>query len=189
LYQEATVESEIGRYLYELGQLKRVRRSGWWLAGIRSPESVADHTFRSAAIAYLLALLEGANPERAAVLALFHDSAETRINDLHRLGKRYLDWTAAEGQAHRDQTSALPPGVRDRLVELFTEYTGGNTPESRIARDADRLECLIQAREYREEGYRTTDEWIESSRGELRTDSARRLAAECLKLSPGTWRT
>lgn len=181
------METEIAKYLYELGQLKRVRRSGWWLAGVDSPESVADHTFRTAAVAYVLALSEGANPERAASLALFHDSAEARVNDLHRLGKRYVDWERVEEKALRDQTSPLPEPIRLRLVELIEEYRLEETLEARVARDADRLECLLQGREYQEKGVSAAEEWIESAQRELITDSARRLAAACLRVGSQSW--
>lgn len=67
---------------YELGVLKRIRRAGWWQAGVRDPESVAEHTMRVAQLAGLLAAEEGANPERAAYLALWHDTQETRTGDL-----------------------------------------------------------------------------------------------------------
>ena len=40
------MHKEIANYLYELGVLKRVRRSGWWLAGVKDAESVAEHSFR-----------------------------------------------------------------------------------------------------------------------------------------------
>jgi putative hydrolases of HD superfamily len=36
--------SNIAKYLYEIGQLKRVKRSGWWMAEIVDPESVAEHS-------------------------------------------------------------------------------------------------------------------------------------------------
>ncbi|GAA2641235.1 HD domain-containing protein [Paractinoplanes durhamensis] len=36
----------IAAFGYELGLLKRVRRTGWWHAGVRDPESVAEHTMR-----------------------------------------------------------------------------------------------------------------------------------------------
>ncbi len=35
---------DIIKYLYEIGQMKRVQRSGWWLVGIINPESVAEHS-------------------------------------------------------------------------------------------------------------------------------------------------
>ena len=50
-------------YLYEMGLLKRFRRTGWFILGVDDPESVADHSFRAAIIATALAALEGANPE------------------------------------------------------------------------------------------------------------------------------
>jgi putative hydrolase of HD superfamily len=49
---------------YELGILKRIRRAGWWHAGVRDPESVAEHTMRVAQLAALLAAEEGADPAR-----------------------------------------------------------------------------------------------------------------------------
>nr|GID85867.1 hypothetical protein Ade03nite_47910 [Actinoplanes derwentensis] len=41
----------IAAFGYELGLLKRVRRTGWWHAGVRDPESVAEHTMRTAQLA------------------------------------------------------------------------------------------------------------------------------------------
>ena len=34
---------DLAKYLYEIGQMKRVQRSGWWFAGIRDPESVREY--------------------------------------------------------------------------------------------------------------------------------------------------
>ena len=68
----------LAAFVYELGLLKRIRRSGWWHAGVRDPESVAEHTMRVAQLAAIIAAEEGANPERAAFLAIWHDSQETR---------------------------------------------------------------------------------------------------------------
>jgi putative hydrolase of HD superfamily len=53
----------IAAFGYELGVLKRIRRSGWWHAGVRDPESVAEHSMRVAQIAALIAAEEGADPE------------------------------------------------------------------------------------------------------------------------------
>jgi 5'-deoxynucleotidase YfbR-like HD superfamily hydrolase len=38
----------IMKVLHEVGNLKRLRRSGWQLKGVPNPESVADHSFRLA---------------------------------------------------------------------------------------------------------------------------------------------
>jgi 5'-deoxynucleotidase YfbR-like HD superfamily hydrolase len=57
-------------FLYEIGLLKRYPRTGWSLAGVPEPESVAGHSFRASVVASVLAALEGADPQRAAFLAL-----------------------------------------------------------------------------------------------------------------------
>ena len=113
------MEKGIARYLFELGQLKRVKRSGWWVAGVDQPESVADHSFRCAAIAYVLAELEGANPERAATIALFHDTGETRVNDQHRVGKSYVDWSGAEEKVEFVSEGEKLSSFRERAQQML----------------------------------------------------------------------
>ena len=44
----------IVRYVFEAGMLKRVARSGWWAENVKHPESVADHSFRTALVAFIL---------------------------------------------------------------------------------------------------------------------------------------
>lgn len=58
--------------------MKHSKRTGWWMAGIREPESVAEHSWRTSLIASVIAQLEGADPARAALMAVWHDSQEAR---------------------------------------------------------------------------------------------------------------
>jgi HD domain len=37
-------------FLYEMGLLKRYKRTGWLVAGVDNPESIAEHSFRTAII-------------------------------------------------------------------------------------------------------------------------------------------
>ena len=39
--------SAVARFLFEAGTLKHARRTGWWMAGVRDPESVAEHSWRA----------------------------------------------------------------------------------------------------------------------------------------------
>jgi len=181
------VDADIAKFFYELGQLKRVRRSGWWVAGIDDPESVAEHTFRAAAIAFVIAEMEGANAEKAATLAIFHDLAESRVNDQHHLGKSYVETGDGESRAVDDQTRGLPQKVAERIRGLWRETGEKSSVEARIAKDADRLECLIQAREYEARGYVATGEWIETARATLVTETAKSIARACLSTDPASW--
>ncbi|GII00378.1 HD domain-containing protein [Planobispora takensis] len=172
--------------LYEMGLLKRYRRTGWLVAGVRDPESVADHSFRTAIIASVIAALEGGDPERAAFMSLFHDTQETRITDIPYLGKRYL--TAAPNErVTADQTHGLPAVVADMVGGAVREYEAKASREAVCARDADKLECLIQAVEYREQGNRNVQPWIDSSLAQLTTETAKRLAEEVLRTGSLEW--
>ncbi|WP_086662065.1 HD domain-containing protein [Lentzea kentuckyensis] len=177
----------IAAFGYELGLLKRIRRAGWWHVGVRDPESVAEHSLRTAQIAALLAAEEGASPERAAFLALWHDTQETRTGDLPHTAAKYLSKPEPR-EITADQTAALPNASRDLIRTAVDEYETRQTPEARCAKDADKLEMLLQAVEYRETGVVRVAGWIDSARKGLATETARRVAEAAVTLSPLAWR-
>jgi putative hydrolases of HD superfamily len=181
------VIDNIMNYLYEIGQLKRVKRSGWWMAGIPDPESVAEHSFRTAVLGYLLADLEGADPMRTAMMCLFHDTPEARIMDLHRTAKHYLNVESGEARARSEQIARLPQHTANALLALFDEYEGTHSREALLAHDADLLECLIQAREYQTQGYTQVQDWIDNCKAALQTETARDISTACLTIEPGEW--
>ena len=174
------------RLIYETGLLKLSKRTGWWLCGVKDPESIAEHSFRTAIIAGLLAGMEGADPARATMLAVWHDSQETRVGDIPHLGRRYLQ-AASNEQVTQDQTTGLPAQLASQLRALVDEYENGHSPEVLCAHDADKLECLFQAIEYRDSGHQNVGGWIESSRTRLRTKSAERLADAAIAMTSQQW--
>ncbi|WP_376793713.1 HD family hydrolase [Thermogemmatispora sp.] len=178
---------QVAHYLYEIGHLKRLRRSGWWRMGVRDPETVAEHCFRTAIIGYILASLEGADAERTASICLFHDAAEARVGDISWLARRYLASQEAEPRAFRDQVEHLPEYLPQKIAELFQEQAQQLTREGQLAREADILECLLQAREYAAQGYAKGMEWAQMCREGLKSEIARTLADYCLESDPGAW--
>jgi putative hydrolases of HD superfamily len=179
--------NSIAKYLYEMGQLKRVKRSGWWMAGITDPESVAEHSFRTAILGYILASLEGVGPQKTATMCLFHDTQEARVNDLHKVAQRYIDLYKSESQALAEQVERLPEGIAQEVLALMGDYEHAESLEARVAHDADRLECLVQAREYQAQGYADVQDWIDGCRASLKTEAARNLADACLQVEPSAW--
>jgi putative hydrolase of HD superfamily len=178
--------SAVARFLYEAGTLKHTRRTGWWMAGVRDPESVAEHAWRTSLIASIIAKLEGADPARAALMAVWHDSQETRTGDVNYLGKKY--GTEADPQAvTKDQTTGMPELLASAVRDLVAEYEAKDSPEAVCARDADKLECLLQGIEYKEQGYGNAQRWIDNSRGRLVTETAKNLADELLGQNGLDW--
>ena len=163
--------------------MKKTHRMGWLSIGIRQPESLADHSFRTALIGYILAKMEGADEERVLKLCLLHDLHETRTSDLNALNLRYLARDVRK--AIRELAAGLPFG--EEMVALSDEFERGKTREATIARDADKLEMLAQAKEYIDEGNPLARDWIRSARGKLKTKSARELARALERSSSAGW--
>jgi putative hydrolase of HD superfamily len=78
--------------------------------------------------------------------------------------------------------------VASLIRHAVREYEEGLTTDARCARDADKLECLVQAVEYRAMGNTLISGWIDSSRRALTTQTAKRVADAAYGVSPVAWR-
>ncbi|GCD93282.1 haloacid dehalogenase [Embleya hyalina] len=176
----------MANFLFEAGTLKNHRRTGWWIAGVKDPESVAEHSWRAALLASIIAESEGADPARAALLSVWHDTGESRTGDLAHISQKYV----GKGDAVAivaDQSKGMPAGLGALMRSIVGEYEARETPEAICAGDADKLECLVQAIEYRDRGYANVERWIVNSQKRIRTETARRIAAELLETGSLDW--
>lgn len=179
--------AEIAAFAYEMGVLKRESRKGWIDAQITNPESVADHTCRTAQLAALVTALEGGDAAKAAHMAIWHDSQETRTRDLNKTSKPFLP-SVDHNAVTATQVAHMPDTARQLLQDTVAEFEAQATLEAVCARDADRLECLFQALEYQATGNTLMQEWIDDSRAKLKTTSAISIAEAALSTSPLKWR-
>ncbi|MCX8206183.1 MAG: HAD-IB family phosphatase, partial [Candidatus Micrarchaeota archaeon] len=141
------------KFVYEVGALKCTPRSGWALLQVESPENVAEHSFRSAIIAYLLAVEEGEDPYKCAFTNMVHDIAEARIGDMNKVALAYVnEKPGSERRAFNDQVARLDTEKRKMLVEAWENYKSQKVAD--ICKDADLLEALASAREYEYKGHR-----------------------------------
>lgn len=172
-------------WLHEVGHLKHLNRSGWQLLGVPNPETVAEHSFRVSIVGIVLAALEGADVGRTAAMCVLHDSHETRIGDVPSVGRAYVN-TAAPEAVTAHQTAQMPEGAARAVQELVAEYEAGETLEAKLAKDADKIETLLQATEYDAQGYRT-EPWRQTSVAALRTETGKSLAQAINDADPHEW--
>ncbi len=165
--------------------LKRTPRTGWQFLSGAEGESVADHSFRVAMIAFVLARLgdHEVDADHLLRLALVHDLPEARTGDLNYMNQKYVN--ADEERAAADMVNGLP--FSDELGELLAEYRAEATPESIVAHDADQLELLLQLVENRDAGVPSTEDWVPFVLKRLRTDAGRRLAQSILDGESSNW--
>jgi len=174
-------------FFAEAGLLKRIKRSGWWVAGIKEPESVAEHSFRCAVIGYYLAHLEQVDPHKVVVMALFNDIHEARINDLHKMGHYYIDFKSAEKKVFNEQIKMLDVRVKREMAVFRAEYDGQKSKESLVARDADILECLLQAKEYLDHGHLGAKKFLTRAPAFLKTKNAKNLWRNIKNWKSDSW--
>lgn len=143
------------------------------MAGVETPDSVAEHTFCSAQIAYFLAKIEGADVSKTVLMTLFHDNGEARVGDANLLQKNYVNSDKAESEAFFEQIKGLP--AENEINQIYLEYLEQKTKEARVTNDADRLELALQARVYLEQEHKIAKLWIDNIRGLLKTKSGKKL--------------
>ncbi|MEW6035239.1 MAG: HD domain-containing protein [Candidatus Micrarchaeota archaeon] len=174
------------RYIFEAGMLKKVKRSGWWSEKVDDPESVAEHTFRTAVIAFALARMEGLDAgaaNRLCTAAVFHDMHETRLLDLNKITARYITVDKElEGRVEKEQVQGMEPELQNAILGALA--LSGR--EAVVLKDADYLECAIQAKEYADIGHKT-EGWLDNIEKKVQTESAKTMIALLKKSDSKEW--
>ncbi len=160
--------------LGEIGRLKSIKRAGWVLKGVPDVESVADHSFRTAMMALLLARKNGLDENKCVKMALIHDVAESIVGDVtpHDI------MTPEEKHVlERQAFNRLFDGtVHGDIISLWDEYEARETPEAKFVYELDKMEMLVQAYEYEMRHGKTVD------LGEFWTHVKAQVSNEELKL-------
>lgn len=157
-------------FLSELIRLKSLPRTGWLLRGVRDVESIADHCFGVAWVAMLLAdravsIGMKVNVEKVLRLALLHDLTEARTGDLPSTIKPYFaadTLKKADEQAAQEILNPLAE-IGEQYLALRHEYEERLTLEARIVKAADKIDLLLQAREYEKGGANNLAEFWENA--------------------------
>jgi putative hydrolase of HD superfamily len=149
---------EIRSLLEKAGKLKEIKRTGWVESGVLEPESVADHSYRVALLAMTLSDNKGLDTLKTVRMALLHDLAESTIGDLTPRQKQGNHETL-ESEAMKQILETLPQNVRELYLETWKEYQKNESPEARLVHNADKLEMLVQAKEYEEKGVKLDQFW------------------------------
>lgn len=173
----------IANFLYETGMLNRTPRSGFQFLGT-GDQSVAEHSFRTAIISYVLGTMDGTvDVGKMLKEALIHDLGEARVSDLNHVHQKYSDRRQLD--AVKDLAFTLPFGPE--MVKLYEEHENRTTPESVLVKDADTLEWMISMKEQLDVGNARAHAWAEYARSRLKTEPAKKLAEEIMKTDSNEW--
>ncbi len=139
----------LARFFSQSGRLKSEKRRGWLKKlGLAHPESVADHSYRTALMAMVVSDARGLDTEKAVRLALLHDLPEAIVGDAMPHERAGASKALVETKAMKELLLGLPPKVRSLYSDAWREFLRGSTQEARLVRQLDKLEMAMQASEY-----------------------------------------
>ena len=177
------VYHNIINFIYETNIHSKTPRSGFWFLGSGN-QSVAEHLFHTAMIAYALAYLEPkVNKNKVILMALFHDIGEGRTSDHNYVHQRY--GRLAEILAVDDIANNVPFG--EEIKNLVKEEQACMTLEAKLVKDADQLEWISTLRVEEEKGNIKTHEWINIAIKRLKTISGKKIGKFLVKTHPDSW--
>lgn len=146
-----------------LGRLKTTPRTGWVRRGVPKWESVADHSWRVAALSLLLP--QDFNLQKCIAMGVLHDVAETLTGDIcpedqvSKQEKARMETEAVEkvasllGQCSSsgEEGGDYSKGTcEQQMLSLLHEYETRESKEAIGVKDLDLLDMIIQADEYEE---------------------------------------
>lgn len=128
----------------QINKLKQVVRRGWELREVPAPESVADHSFGVALLTLIFAPRLGLDVEKALMIALLHEVGEIVVGDITP-----FDGISRTEKARREEEAATqiltdvdPSGA---LLDLWLDYHHRASAESRLVKELDGVEMVLQA--------------------------------------------
>lgn len=173
--------------LFEIGSFRYIERM--WKRFL-NPDFAnnADHSFRVAWIALLIAKKEGVkNTDKILKMALMHDLSETRVGDVDYLARQYV--IRNEDLATEDIFKNT--SLEAEMLVLWQEYKQRKTIEAKIVKDADQLDVDLEIQEQAERGFSLKKLWHEQRTKAVKrtfyTKTAIRLQEEIKKAQPHSW--
>ena len=167
---------------FEAGMLKRTPRSGYQFLGT-GRENVAEHSFRTAMIGWVLAVMAGADADRTMRMCLFHDLHEARTGDFNYVNKIYDHTRARKALEH----ALMGTGLSAEVLPLWDELEAAETLESRLAQDADQLDFMLNLKEEWDLGNEYAKTWLDAAVKRLRTEQGTALVEKLMVTDHKDW--
>lgn len=136
------------RMMSRIGRMEGLPRTGWIVAGVQNPESVAAHVYEVAVLALWLAdrVDEEVDVGRVARIALVHDAGESILTDLPSPVKAEIGHEAVASAESRAVATVFHD---DPLwTDAHADYAEAESPEARLVKAADKIQMLVRALQY-----------------------------------------
>lgn len=142
---------DILEIMCEMSSLSKMPRIGWVLAGVNNAESISDHCFETALLAYFLSknINQKVDMGKIMMMALFHEVGETRLSDLPRRAKPYVKKFKKEGE--KNISIDVLGDYAEEINTILDEFEEKKTLEARLTEAAEELQIIFKSLIYAKE--------------------------------------
>lgn len=174
-------------YFMLIGKLKGIRRTGWVLRGVPDPERISGHMYRMSIMAMMIGNDPdaGVDKDRCIRMALVHDMGECIVGDITPT------CGVSKEEKYRRESDAMD--CLGKLVDnvsaaefrsLWEEYEAQSSPESKVVKDLDMFDMIVQAHEYEVEMQDPgrLQEFFDSTNGRFQHPIVKKWVEELYKL-------
>jgi len=174
--------SKVNEKLFEtfefLLKLKDVKRQGWLDREVPDPQSIAEQSFQSIAIAMLLSDRYNLDFERMARMLILQDIATSIAGDLTPYDKLYFERDRLHKEALEKFINHLPLDQARKYKDLWEEYYTKESLEAQITKDVLKIETAMQALEYELEGHKEMEVFWKDYEKQIQTKELRDMFEE-----------
>ena len=145
---------DIDTFIQSIFRLKKIKRTGWLVKGkILNGESIADHSYSLSALCMVFSDILGLDTEKVMKMCIIHDLAESIIGDIMPGEIPDKEKKMKENKVMKSILFSLPVSVKIDYFGIWKEFLLNGSKEAQLVHKVDKLEMLLQAREYLLQGY------------------------------------
>ena len=145
---------DIDTFIQSIFRLKKIKRTGWLAKGkILNGESIADHSYSLSALCMVFSDILGLDTGKIMKMCIIHDLAESIMGDIMPGEIAEKEKKMKENKVMKSILFSLPVSIRTDYIAIWKEFLLNESEEAQLVHKVDKLEMLLQAREYFLHGY------------------------------------
>lgn len=170
-------------FFNDVEELKHSERQGWKDKDVERPrDTIASHSLGASLLGWVLAEKEELDSDKIVKMLAMHDLIMAYVEDYTPEDEEFDSKKEMEKQAFEELIEDVPEEIREEFTSLFHELQDQETEEAKLAKEADKLDTLLQAKSYSEESSEEfLQEFMSSYRDYFKSETGKSVLEELEK--------
>lgn len=160
--------------------LKHSERQGWKDKDVERPrDTIASHSLGASLLGWVMAEKEDLDSDKIVKMLVMHDLIMGYVEDYTPEDEEFDSKKDMEREAFDKLVEVVPEEIREDFTSLFQELQNQETGDARLAKEADKMDTLLQARSYSQDSDKKfLQEFVESYRDYFSSETGKSMLGE-----------